>query len=176
MLHRIGRRIRESEWALANDSPNQEEADCQGGKAERSFKCQSRVYIEQKENIEMKLLGSWVNQNGSILTIEFEKHDIFSGDFVSSKGRAARGMTYPVIGVKNHDLVSFSVDFRTSGQDLRAISTFAGRVVPGAEPTIHTVWILAREFEDSEQTKPTHVWNTFITNSDVFTLQPEETD
>lgn len=119
----------------------------------------------------MEITGSWVNQNGSVLTIESDANGIITGEFVSTKGRAARGICYPVIGTRNHNLVSFSVNFRTSDQDLRAITTFSGRLEPGSIPTIHTVWILSREFEDHEQTKPTHVWNTFLTNSDVFTLE-----
>lgn len=119
----------------------------------------------------MDITGSWVNQNGSVLTIESEANGIISGEFVSTKGRAARGISYPVIGTRNHNLVSFSVNFQSAEQDLRAITAFSGRLEPGSTPAIHTVWILAREFEDPKQTKPTHVWNTFLTNSDVFTLE-----
>lgn len=124
----------------------------------------------------MELTGSWVNQNGSVLTIESEENGSIVGEFVSTKGRAARGITYPVIGVRNHNLVSFSVNFQSTDHDLRAITTFSGRLESGSEPKIHTVWVLAREFEDAEQSKPTHVWNTFLTNSDVFAFEESPFD
>ena len=126
--------------------------------------------------LQVDITGSWVNQNGSVLTIESEEHGIVSGEFVSTKGRAARGISYPVIGTRNHNLVSFAVNFQSPDHDLRAITTFSGRLVPGSTPTIHTLWVLAREFEDPKQTKPTHVWNTFLTNSDVFTLEKDLMD
>ena len=37
--------------------------------------------------------------------------------------------------------------------------------------TIHTVWVLARQFEDEACSKPTGVWNSFLTNSDVFSRE-----
>ncbi len=124
----------------------------------------------------MKLVGSWINQNGSRLEITFDSEGSIRGKFVSAKGRAAREKEYSVTGVRNDNLVSFIVSFETAERNLHSISTFAGRIVPGTPAKIHTVWLLGREFEDAEQTKPTETWNTFTTNSDVFVFQPENDD
>lgn len=116
----------------------------------------------------MNLLGKWENQNGSILEVTDVDGYNFRGNFISTKGRAVRGTRYPVQGIVNGELISFSVNF-VEGDDNRAsIATFSGRMHDD-EAKLHTVWIVAREFEDSEQTKPTQIWNTFLTNSDVFT-------
>ena len=119
----------------------------------------------------MDITGTWINQNGSTLTIESEDSGILSGTFASTKGRAAKERSYPLNGVRNRNLVSFAISFEEPDQNLHAITTFAGRLVPGELPQIHTMWILAREYEDADPTKPTQVWNTFLTNSDVFTYE-----
>ena len=117
----------------------------------------------------MNLLGKWENQNGSILEVTAIHEHNFNGSFVSMKGRAVRGTRYPVQGIVNGELVSFAVNFVDGDDNTASIATFSGRLQEEDEPKLHTVWIVARQFEDSEQTKSTQVWNTFLTNSDVFT-------
>jgi hypothetical protein len=100
----------------------------------------------------MLLTGKWINQNGSVLHIDVVNNDQqVVGRFESKKGRSAVGTEYPMVGVRNGELLSLLVDFRTAD----------GKV-------LHTQWILARQFEDSDQTNPTQPWNTFLTNADVF--------
>ncbi len=116
----------------------------------------------------MELSGDWVNQNGSVLCIGPVDEGGFSGTFMSAKGRAARGKRYPVSGVVNGKLVAFAVDFRTGDEDLSSISNFTGRV---EGEVMHTLWVLARQFEDAARTKPTQPWNTFLVNADRFERQ-----
>lgn len=115
--------------------------------------------------------GRWVNQNGSTLVIDDVDDGQIIGRFESLKGRAAKGIEYPVTGLQNGELVSFLVSFLSAEQNLHAITTFSGRWESGSDGIhrIHTTWILSRQFEDSEMQKPTQVWNSFLTNSDVFT-------
>lgn len=113
----------------------------------------------------MELTGEWENQNGSVLTIGPVDNGAFEGTFVSTKGRAARNRCYPVRGTVNGNLVAFAVDFRDDEDNLHSISNFTGRLHDGV---LHTVWVLAREFEDAERTKPTQPWNTFLVNADRF--------
>ena len=113
----------------------------------------------------MVLSGEWENQNGSVLTIGQVEGGSFEGTFLSTKGRAARGRRYPVRGTVNGELVAFAVDFADADENLHSISNFTGRLQDGV---LHTVWVLAREFEDAERTRPTQAWNTFIVNSDRF--------
>lgn len=117
----------------------------------------------------MEILGDWQNQNGSVLSVTDLNGDHFTGVFVSKKGRAARDNAYPVSGVINAEIVTFCVNFVSPDANLHSITNFSGRLAreEGVD-TMHTVWILARQFEDAERTKPTHPWNTFLTNSDVF--------
>jgi len=119
---------------------------------------------------DVDLLGAWVNQNDSVLWVDAQADGRFSGRFVSKKGRAAKGLTYSVHGSVNGELVSFAVNFRGDGDNLSAITSFSGRFERGANgiDRVHTIWTLARQYEDPSRSKPTHVWNTFITNADVF--------
>jgi hypothetical protein len=114
--------------------------------------------------------GPWVNQNGSLLHLEVSAEGAVSGWFESRKGRAAAGRRYPVLGRANGVLVSFIVDFRIEGQDLGSITSFSGRLAVGPDgaPALHTMWILARAFEDAEHSRPTQAWNSFLVNADVF--------
>ncbi len=113
----------------------------------------------------MQLDGEWENQNGSVLRIGTVVDGAFTGTFVSAKGRAARDRHYPVHGVVNGDLVAFVVDFNDAEANLHAISSFSGRL---QGDVLHTVWVLARAFEDAEFSKPTQPWNSFLVNSDRF--------
>ena len=113
------------------------------------------------------LVGDWVNQNGSRLRIEnVDAGGELRGTFESAKGRAARDRSYPVLGVANGEVVSFAVNFTDDSANLHSISTFSGRL---DGTTLHTLWVLARQFEDAERTKPTQPWNAFVVNADRFT-------
>lgn len=113
----------------------------------------------------MFVSGEWENQNGSVLMIGAVENGAFEGVFVSARGRAARDRGYPVRGTVNGELLAFAVDFADEENNLHSISNFTGRLHEGV---LHTVWVLAREFEDAEQTKPTQPWNTFLFNADRF--------
>ena len=117
---------------------------------------------------DVDLRGRWVNQNNSILWIDAQADGRFSGRFTSNKGRAAKGLTCVVHGSVNGELASFAVSFRGDGHNLSAITSFSGRYVHGADGAekLHTVWILARQYEDEARAKPTQVWNSFITNTE----------
>ena len=112
------------------------------------------------------LTGEWENQNGSRLSIESVEGGLMRGSFRSAKGRAARDRYYPVHGVVNGEVVSFAVNFTDSEANLHSISSFSGRL---DGDTMHTVWVLARQYEDAERTKPTQPWNAFLVNADRFT-------
>ena len=118
----------------------------------------------------MDINGTWVNQNGSTVAFEVDAGGKISGSYRSRKGRAASGLKYPINGRQNGELVAFQVDWHDDRTNLHAITSFTGRCASNAEghDIIHAVWVLARQFEDDAHTKPTGVWNTFLTNSDVF--------
>lgn len=113
----------------------------------------------------MNLSGDWENQNGSVLRIGPVENGAFEGTFVSTKGRAVRNRGYPVRGTVNGELLAFAVNFADDADKAHSISNFTGRLHDGV---LHTVWVLAREFEDAQRTKPTQPWNAFIVNADRF--------
>ena len=113
----------------------------------------------------MELSGDWENQNGSVLRIDEVRDGAFTGTFVSTKGRAARDRRYAVRGVVNGELVAFAVNFVDEDANLQSVSNFTGRL---QGDVLHTVWVLARAFEDAARTKPTQPWNTFLVNADRF--------
>ncbi len=117
----------------------------------------------------MDINGTWVNQNGSTVEFEVSADGKISGSYATRKGRAASGLKYPITGQQNGELVVFHVDWRDAQTNLHAITSFTGRCTTSeGVAAIHTLWILARQFEDDAHSKPTGVWNTFLTNSDVF--------
>lgn len=114
--------------------------------------------------------GRWVNQNGSTLELVVAEDGAVAGWFESRKGRAAAGRRYAVAGRANGELVSFLVDFRADDHNLGSITSFSGRLAVHADgaQVLHTMWVLARGFEDAEHTRPTQPWNSFLVNADVF--------
>ncbi len=141
-----------------------------------TFACsESNAVNAESDALEVDFRGHWINQNGSTLSIVDQSGGSICGRFVSKKGRAAQGVEYPVIGCVNGELATFLVNFVSSAANLHSITSFSGRHTRGADgrERLHTVWILARQFEDDACTKPTQVWNSFVTNSDVFEKSAE---
>lgn len=120
--------------------------------------------------MDMDIDGTWINQNGSTVSFVSAADGALSGAYASRKGRAARGKSYALTGRVNGEIVTFQVDWRTDRENLHSITSFTGRLGHDADgaPVLHTVWVLARQFEDEARTKPTQPWNAFLTNADVF--------
>ena len=120
--------------------------------------------------------GRWTNQNGSTLIIEDVHNGNIRGRFESKKGRAARGIEYPIVGLQNGELVSFIVSFDSEDGNLYSMTSFSGRLQVDSDgiQNIHTTWILSRQFEDAQRKKPTQTWNTFMINADVFVQMATE--
>ena len=118
----------------------------------------------------MDINGTWINQNGSTVTFETGAGGHVSGVFRSRKGRAAADRGYALTGTRNGELLGFQVDWRDGDTNLHAIASFACRLAvdSNGRDTIHALWVLARQFEDEAHSKPTEVWNTFMTNVDSF--------
>ena len=110
--------------------------------------------------------GEWINQNGSVVEFNVDNR-LVTGWYDSKKGRAARDRKYPITGQQNGELIAFLVDWKDGETNLHAITSFSGRIIDNGKE-IHTMWILARQYEDETHDKPTGAWNAFLTNSDVF--------
>lgn len=120
--------------------------------------------------------GTWVNQNGSTVELTANADGTVSGYYVSRKGRAAAGKRYPLSGRLNEGVIAYQVDWQDDQENLNSITSFSGRIGRDAagREVIHTVWVLVRQWEDPERTRPTGLWNAFLTNSDVFYRSGEE--
>ena len=118
----------------------------------------------------MDINGTWINQNGSTVTFEADGNGAVKGEFRSRKGRAAADKGYALTGMQNGELLAFQVDWRDDEVNLHSMASFACRLAVDGDgrDTIHAMWVLARQFEDEALSKPTQVWNTFMTNLDVF--------
>lgn len=118
----------------------------------------------------MDINGTWINQNGSTVTFEVDPSGHVRGEFWSRKGRASADKGYALAGMQNGELLAFHVDWRDAGANLHSMASFACRlsVDDNGRDTIHAMWVLARQFEDEARSKPTQVWNTFMTNVDIF--------
>ena len=116
------------------------------------------------------ITGKWINQNGSTLIIEDVYNGNIRGKFESKKGRAARSIEYPMVGLQNGELVSFIVNFDSEDDNLHSMTSFSGRLQVDTDgvQNLHTTWILSRQFEDADRKKRTQTWNTFMINADVF--------
>ena len=128
------------------------------------------------ERVGQSIEGTWVNQHGSTLTLECDASGRLSGSYCTSKGRAASGKAYPIIGQVNGEVFAFQVNWMDESENLAAITSFSGRLGRdlGGQTTLHTMWVLARQWEDAERSRPTGVWNAFLTNADVFARFDDE--
>ena len=124
----------------------------------------------------MDINGTWINQNGSTVTFEATANGHVKGAFRSRKGRASVDTGYPLAGKQNGDLLAFHVDWRDAETNLHSMASFACRLAmdDNGRDTIHAMWVLARQFEDEARSKPTQVWNTFMTNMDTFVREVAE--
>jgi len=118
---------------------------------------------------DLQIDGQWVNQNGSILEV-IEHKGTLEGSYISRKGRSASGKNYPLIGQRNGSVLAFLVNWEDEKSNLESITSFSGRLImdPSGVPTIHTMWVLVRQWEDQDQKKPAGDWNSFLTNADTF--------
>lgn len=124
----------------------------------------------------MDINGTWVNQNGSTVTFEADASGCVRGEFRSRKGRASADTGYALAGMQNGELLAFQVDWRDEEVNLHSMASFACRLAVDNDgrDTIHAMWVLARQFEDEALSKPTQVWNTFMTNVDIFVREGAE--
>ena len=119
------------------------------------------------------LEGPWLNQNGSVLTLDPALGGRVTGTFESPTGRAERDRVYPVTRVVNGLFVSFVVTFDDGVDNPHSITSFSCRLLRDADGVerLHTVWMLPRTFEDEARSMPTRACNRFLVNSEVFTRE-----
>ena len=112
------------------------------------------------------LTGEWENQNGSRLSIESVDGGVIQGRLPVRQGAGGAG---PALRrAWNRQRRGGFVRRQFSGRRRQSALhlDFSGRLDGDA---IHTLWVLVREFEDAERTKPTQPWNAFLVNADRFT-------
>jgi hypothetical protein len=110
--------------------------------------------------------GRWRNERGSEMVLRQDGNAI-SGVYVSRVGdEKALGREQELTGFATGELIGFVVCWSAS----ESLTSWVGRLVRGdANWTLHTVWHLGRQWLEGEPRRGAEVWETFLTNTSVFT-------
>ncbi|CAN0366545.1 unnamed protein product [Phaeothamnion confervicola] len=111
--------------------------------------------------------GTWVNERGSVMILE--QHDeAIRGRYLTQIGndKVAR-KEHAVVGLANGTTIGFVVSWPAA----LSLTSWAGRleIDPQGFERIHTVWHLVRAAANAEPSQIVEVWESFLTNSSVFT-------
>jgi hypothetical protein len=110
--------------------------------------------------------GTWVNEKGSAMILE-QQGDRISGRYVTRIGHEdVAGKDHSIVGVANGTTIGFVVAWPAAG----SVTSWAGRLEADADgkATLHTVWHLVRSVS-GEPSRPLCIWESFLTNSSIFT-------
>jgi hypothetical protein len=116
--------------------------------------------------------GTWVNERGSAMILE-QQGDRISGCYVTRIGHEdVAERNHPVVGVANDTTIGFVVAWPAAG----SVTSWAGRIDTDADgnATLHTMWHLVRSVS-GEPPRELGIWESFLTNSSVFTRSRSET-
>jgi uncharacterized protein (DUF2147 family) len=115
----------------------------------------------------MSISGTWKNQLGSTLVLTVKGKNI-SGYYKTAVGDVNRSKRYPVVGIRDGEIISFIVLWK----DHSSITSWVGRHITASDgERIYTMWLMADLYRDKKLKKKREIWNSFFTNSDVFTKQ-----
>ncbi len=94
---------------------------------------------------------TWVNQRGSVLTIDTIGIDgMFEGTFVNkAAGFKCQGMPYTVVGWIRGEMMGWLVIWNNSYEDCQSVTAWGGIIV--SSTTIETNWVLSSLISPSSQ-------------------------
>ena len=133
---------------------------------EKVMKLESRiakVALEGKE-----ILGSWVNQHGSLLNIYLTDGDKLTGTFRSGVGAHDRDEEFNATGMVSDRMITFSVNFEKHG----CLTSWMGHYtnIDGDE-SIDSMWHLARIIPEGNEKNI--LWSGIWTGADRFIRRKE---
>jgi len=103
--------------------------------------------------------GEWVNQHGSVVTLELAPDGGLSGTFAAGAGFPSK-KPVKVTGLCRADLVSFCADFHEHG----SLTAWTGHIVDrDGGPTLELGWQMAVHVDESG------TWKGLWTGHDQFT-------
>lgn len=111
--------------------------------------------------------GTWLNERGSVMILE-QNGAAISGRYLTQIGndKVAR-KEHAVVGLANGSTIGFVVSWPAA----LSLTSWAGRldIDPQGIERIHTVWHLVRPASSADPSRLVEVWESFLTNSSVFT-------
>jgi hypothetical protein len=116
--------------------------------------------------------GTWVNERGSVMILE-QQDEAISGRYLTQIGndKVAR-KEHALVGLANGTTIGFVVSWPAA----LSLTSWAGRleIDPQGVQRIHTVWHLVRAASNADPSQTVEVWESFLTNSSVFTRMHEK--
>jgi len=116
--------------------------------------------------------GTWVNDRGSAMILE-QHGDRISGRYVTRIGHEdVADKEHSIVGAASGTTIGFVVAWLAAG----SVTSWVGRVEVDGDGThrLHTVWHLVRS-ASGEPPRALGIWESFLTNSSVFTRSGGET-
>jgi hypothetical protein len=107
--------------------------------------------------------GKWRNDLNSEMDLIVDMAGSVTGTYRTGVGSPGPTKDFDLVGFASGDLLSFTVNFGEFG----SLTSWAGQhtIVGGAE-RIKTMWLLARNVEDSSE--PTSLWGAVLAGADTF--------
>ena len=101
--------------------------------------------------------GLWVNQDGSILSLDFSAAGLASGYFINkTPGFGCTGTPYPVTGWELSEVVAFAVRWNNPFENCNAVTSWAGNSIEATEGAeISATWTLVSQTPDGKPTVTT---------------------
>ena len=109
------------------------------------------------------LLGTWVNEAGSAVTLVEEEDGRLSGHYRTELGAPDAGDGFPLTGWVQGDQLAFAVDFAPHG----SLTSWTGQMSEDADgPFIRTLWHLTRDVPDEAEAED--LWGSIVSGYAVF--------
>ena len=115
--------------------------------------------------------GDWHNDVGSMMTLRVSD-GIVRGIYHTGVGRPGADEGFPIAGIVNDDMLAFTVNFGPHG----SVAAWTGRRLDtdtdtgadtaNAGPSIHTLWHVVRNTDDTGNALPR--WSSTLTGATVF--------
>ena len=113
----------------------------------------------------LNLVGKWVNELGSVMTVDKFKNGSFSGTYESTVSGGGGSVSGTLSGVVAGDTIGFCVNWEPT---YSSVTSWSGKLLatPQGDPYIYTLWQLSQGVDDAADW-----WQSFLAGSDTFWRQ-----
>jgi len=114
------------------------------------------------QSVPVNLVGSWVNELGSVMVIGQVQNSMFNGRYRSAVGANHGPVDGALTGTIAGDSIGFTVNWQPT---FASVTAWTGKVLadPNGAPYIYTLWQLAQGIDD-----PQDLWQSILAGSDIF--------